>query len=233
MTFAMEKPVMRIINTAARTAALAGALALAACATDQAGPSAGSRVAGRAEGRAEVTRFFLAPDIARGAVFVEPLDPRDGGGPRFAAIRGAVEDNLRAAGFRPVPDRAAADLVAVVGITRALRPSVAPDQSGSRVHGGFGLGGSSGRYGGVGGGVGLGISFGGKRRPRDTAIDTMTLALRRKSDSTNIWEGRAVSDVDASRSGDPADRAFFLARALLADFPGRSAVTVRYPPRAR
>ncbi len=223
---------MRSLSSLSLAAALAGVLAISACASDGFGgrPDRGAPDRG---GRAEVTRFFLAPDIARASVVVEPLDTREGSGPRFALIRGAVEDNLRAAGFRPVPQRDAAELVAVVGLTRAVRPSQAPDSSGTRVHGGFGVGGGGGRYGGVGGGVGLGISFGGKRHLRDTGVDTLSVSLRRRSDATVIWEGRAVGEANVERRGDPAESAFFLAHALFADFPGRSGVTVRYPSRRK
>lgn len=215
---------MRTSSKAAKILALTAALAIAACATD--GPQTGPN----AVGRAQVTRFFLAPDIARGNVFVEPQDPRFGDSPRFAIIRGAVEDNLRAAGFRAVPVREQADLIGVLTLARAVRPRPA-GESGSRASFGFGGAGGSGR-GGVGGGLGLSFPIGKHRETnRDVAVDTMTLQLRRRSDGTNEWEGRAVSEVPVQASGDPADRAFFLARALLSDFPGKTAVTTPYPPR--
>lgn len=204
-------------------AALALLGALAACATESGGPP-------RESGRAQVTRFFLAPQIARAAVFVEPLDPRMASGPRYAVIRGAVEDNLRTAGFRPVPTRDAAELVAVVGLTRSLRPQLAEDRT-NRASFGFGAAGGGGR-GGVGGGLGVSFPLGRHREVnRDVAVDTLTLSLRRRSDATVEWEGRAVGEARAANSGDPTDRAFFLARALLSDFPGKSGVTVNFPPR--
>ncbi len=213
---------MRDFSKTARAAAIVATLVIAACATNTVG--------GDHEGRADVTRFFLTPDVARAAVFVEPLDARDGGGPRFAVIRGAIEDNLRTAGFHPVPTRDAAEVIAVVGLMRAVRPVPVEDR-GSHASFGFGGGGGSGR-GGVGGGVGVSFPLGHRRSVnRDIAVDTLTLALRRRSDSTVEWEGRAVSEARIERSGDPADRAFFLAHALLSDFPGKTGVTTRFPPR--
>jgi hypothetical protein len=217
---------MRMMIGLRRLLAISATLAVAACET--AGPSTGPD----AVGRAQVTRFFLAPAIARATVFVEAQDPRMGTGPRFDLIRGAVEDNLRAAGFRPVPGRDAAELIAVTDLRRAVRPRPA-GESGSHGSFGFGAGGGSGR-GGIGGGVGLSFPIGKHREVnRDLAVDTLSIQLRRKSDATNEWEGRAVSEVPVQASGDPADRAFFLARALLSDFPGTTGVTSPYPPRRR
>ena len=216
---------MRIV-TVSRAALVGAILTMAACATDGGG---GAPLTER--GRAQVTRFFLAPQIARAAVFVEPLDTRDAGGPRFATIRGAVEDNLRAAGFTVVPARDAAELVAVVGLTRAVRPVLA-ESRGSGASVGFGAGGGGGR-GGVGGGLGISFPLGKRKASGDVAVDTMTISLRRRSDATVEWEGRAVGEARTAASGDPADRSFFLAKALLSDFPGRTGVTETYPPRRR
>ncbi len=203
-------------------AVAAGLLAVAGCTSDRAGSAR--------EGHAQVTRFYLSPAIARANVFVEPLDVSIAGTPRFQVIRGAAEDNLRQAGFRPVPARDAAELVAVVGLTRAIRPEL-PGSRGSGASVGFGAGGGSG-YSGVGGGLGISFPLG-KRRSgnHDVGVDTMTISLRRRSDSTVIWEGRSVGEVRTDRSGDPADHASFLAHALLFDFPGRSGVTTPFPPR--
>lgn len=217
---------MRTMTKLARIWAVGATLAVAACET--AGPSTGRD----AIGRAQVTRFFLAPAIARGTVFVEAQDGRAASGPRFDLIRGAVDDNLRTAGFRPVAVRDAAELIALIDLRRAVRPRPA-EERGSRGSFGFGAGGGSGR-GGIGGGVGLSFPIGKHHDVnRDLAVDTLSIQLRRKSDATNEWEGRAVSEVPVQASGDPADRAFFLARALLFDFPGTTGVTTPYPPRHR
>ena len=218
---------MRIV-TVSRAALLGAILTMAACATD--GGGGGAPLAER--GRAQVTRFFLAAQIARAAVFVEPLDPRDAGGPRFAAIRGAVEDNLRAAGFTVVPARGR-------GGARRGRGADARGPAGARGKPRIGcLGRLRRRAVAAGAAVsaaGLGISFplGKRKASGDVAVDTMTISLRRRSDATVEWEGRAVGEARTAASGDPADRSFFLAKALLSDFPGRTGVTETYPPRRR
>ena len=128
-----------------------------------------------------------------------------GGGPSFDLIRGAVEDNLRAAGFRPVPVRDAAELIAVTDLRRAVRPRPA-GESGEPRELWFRRGRRIGTRG-VGGGVGLSFPIGKHREiNRDLAVDTLSLQLRRKSDATNEWEGRAVersARAGERRSGRP------------------------------
>ena len=204
---------MRIASRV-RVAAVLALAAVAGCATDGGSP------------HADVKRFYLSPQIARGSVFVEPADPAYAGSLQYQSIRQPVAAELARVDFPAAPDRASADLVAVVSYQRGLQPR---QPGASPVSIGLGAGGSSGGYrgGGVGGGVGLGFNLGGHRN-RDIAVDTLSLSIRRRSDASVIWEGSAVAQFRADSPRDGVGQAGpFLAHALLADFPGVSGTTVR------
>jgi hypothetical protein len=155
-----------------------------------------------------VTRFHLGQPIARGAITLEPLDPRANGSLEYKADEDAVAAQLARLGFTVQPGLRTAEQVAVVDVQRAVRPSYG---GGSRFSIGLG-GGSFGRGGGVGGGV-------------QTMLHVL---LKRRSDGTTVWEGRAISEA---RTGTPEDEpgplVQRLATALFADFPGVSGRTVR------
>ena len=112
--------------------------------------------------------------------------------------------------------------LAAVGFTRATvgqfrdRPPVS-----------IGLGGGSfsgGRRGGVGVGGGLSFGIGGKKR--DVIAGELQVQLRRRSDNTVVWEGRAMTEsVSGTAGSDPRDGAARLAEAMFKDFPGESGIT--------
>lgn len=204
---------MRRVPTSLAAITLAAAIALGGCATPD-------RFA------ADVTRFHLSQPLARGTVFLEPA----GGaqvGPEERLWLDAVGAELRRAGFALAATREAAELVGVVGVARSTRQG--PARS-SPVSIGVGMGGG-GRN--VGGGVGVNVPVG-KPRSSEVAGTTLTLDLRRASDATTVWEGRAITSASAgSALAQPANLAPQLARALLEGFPGESGRTVRYPPGRR
>lgn len=190
-------------------AALAAVALLAGCATPD-------RFA------ADVTRFHLNQPIARGAVFLEGV-PGAGPGMEDRFWQGAVASELQRAGFTVAASRDSAELVGVVAVSRRTGPRLDKDPA---VSVGLGVGGGGSN---VGGGFGIGIPLGGQRRGEVVAT-TLQLTLRRASDSTTIWEGRATAEATAgSALAQPATLAPQLAGALLADFPGASGQTVRYP----
>lgn len=193
----------------ARAAFVALLLAAGGCATD--------RFA------ADVTRFHLGGAIARGTVFVEP-ESGPGDGLAFRQYAAAVGERLRQAGFAPVATRAEAEFVAMLGVAQATR-SALPGDSPVRV--GVGAGGGGGGFG-LGGGISIPI---GKRKSSDVQLNTLTLTLRRKSDQTRVWEGRATAEArgGTAYAGLP-DAVPMLADALLRDFPGPSGATTRYTP---
>ena len=89
-----------------------------------------------------------------------------------------------------------------------------------------GVGGGGYRGGGVG--VGGGISFPiGKPKSRELIATELGVQIRRRSDGTVIWEGRAqtVADVRAPAAV-AANSAGKLASALFRGFPGESGRTI-------
>lgn len=169
---------------------------------------------------AEVTRFHLGQPIARGEIAVEPRDPTQGDSLEFRSSAESISRALQASGFAIAPNLAKSELVAVVDVQQATRQT-GPERSALSI----GLGG--GTFGG-GVGVGGGVTFpvGKKMVPRATRTD-LFVQIKRRSDATVIWEGRARIDA---RDGTPyASRAAAvdkLAAALFKDFPGISGRTI-------
>jgi hypothetical protein len=69
------------------------------------------------------------------------------------------------------------------------------------------------------------LSFGIGGKTREVMATELTVQLRRRSDNTTVWEGRAVTESVSGKPGsDPRDQAAQrLANALFRDFPGESA----------
>lgn len=170
---------------------------------------------------ADVTRFHIAPPGARGSVFLEP----PGSAPptlEYQNHAGAVASALRQAGFSIADSRAAADLFGTVSFEQASREAAAKRSPITIGIGGGTFGGNV--------GVGVGTSFGvGKKTDGEVNVNTLALQLKRKSDGTVMWEGRAVAEAaEGSRYGPLTAAVPALADALLRDFPGTSGQTVTY-----
>jgi hypothetical protein len=168
----------------------------------------------------KVTRFNLGQPIAPAAVAITPRSPSDGG-LAFSTTASAVSAELNRLGFTiAAPDDASTPLVAVVGLDVTTRPG---PPRGPRFSVGIG-GATFGRHTGFGGGVDVPIS-----RGRESYVDSSLLSvqLKRRADSTVIWEGRASTVMDAgSRANSPAALTHKLATALFRDFPGASGQTI-------
>jgi hypothetical protein len=168
----------------------------------------------------DVTRFHLGQDIARGEIAVETFDVPDRGGPEFQTYAAAVERQLSRLGWKVVsPGRS--EQVALVGIERA--DYLGPPQRGPVT---IGIGGGTGGWNsGVGAGVGFNLGGGGGR---DLVATTLQVRIKRRSDGTVFWEGRAAAQSRADRpEGQPTVVADRLAEALFRDFPGESGHTIR------
>lgn len=168
----------------------------------------------------DVTRFHLNQPAARGTIYVEPARASDGGSLEYRTYADAVAAELRAAGFSPVPALAQAEIVGTLDYTRTTREGIVGGRSPITI----GIGGNTfGRN----TGIGLGTSFGlGKKRSSSTAIDTLALQLKRRSDSSVVWEGRAVQEARVGSAAADDNTVPRLARALLAGYPGPSGRTV-------
>ena len=185
-----------------RAAIVAGAALLASCASTQ---------------QADVTRFHLGQPVARSSVFVTSANPADASSLEFRTYAAAVSDKLRQLGFTAAPSLAQAELVGAVDVTQGTRESLS---RGSGLSIGIG-GGTFGRHVGVGGSVNIPV---GQSKPNDIAVTTLSVQLKRRSDSSVIWEGRATAESRAGAAGTVVPA---LADALFRDFPGPSGQTVR------
>ncbi len=187
-----------------RIAALSTLALLAACAS---GPQG-----------AEVTRFHLGAPIARSTVALVPADPQAANSLEYRSYADAVARELTAQSFIVTDNQAGAAYAGQLGVEQTARP-------GSR-RGGFSIGiggGSFGNGGGVGGGVSVPIA---SARPTDIRTTTLRLQLKRRSDNSVIWEGRASSEAQGP-AGDASRAVPALAKALLDGFPGPANQTVR------
>lgn len=198
----MEKhPMKRTLSIAILAAAL-----LSGCATSiRPGP-------------VDVTRFHLGTPIAGDSIAVEPLTGFAGIGPEDQMYIGAVSAELAKLGFTPGGTDGSPFIAAVAykheshGSMRTPPPVT------------IGLGGGSyggGRRGGVGVGGGVGIPIGGKTV--QVIATELTVQIKRRSDNTIVWEGRAVTEEAGMQ---PTDTAARLAKALFKGFPGESGITI-------
>lgn len=193
-----------------RTLAIGSALALGACATTAP--------------RTEVTRFHLGQQLAPGQIAIEPLpaQPLLGESVEFQTYAGAVGAELKRLGYTVTPGLATSELVASIGVSRGTRESL---QQRSPISIGLGAGGG----GGYGGGVGLGggVSFPIGRSSRGVTVTQLMVQIKRRSEGSVIWEGRAQAAApEGTPYADPGQAVAKLAQAMFADFPGESGRTI-------
>ncbi|WP_188056152.1 DUF4136 domain-containing protein [Sphingosinithalassobacter sp. CS137] len=188
-------------------------LAAAAFATAGCTTTMGSRA-----GPVEATRYHLGAPIERGTISLEPLASTDTISPEYRLYADAVAAELARIGYVPATDSATSDYIAGVAFTRAPigvlreRPPVS-----------IGLGGGSG---GLFGGLNFGIGGGN----RELIVSELWVQLRRRSDNTVVWEGRAQAEaVDGAATAQPSAVAQRLADALFRGFPGESGITITVP----
>ncbi len=188
-------------------AALVLSAALAGCATPGPAP-------------VDVTRFHLNQPIARGQIAIEPTDPADANSLEFRTYADAVARQLSAQGFTVVP-AGRSEQVAQILVERGSRQAL---RERSPVSIGIG-GGTGGWSSGVGGGVSFGL---GGSRSGEVVGTRLSVTIKRRSDGTRLWEGRAETEARADRpEADPRIAVEELAAALFAGFPGESGRTIR------
>ncbi|MCA1748426.1 MAG: DUF4136 domain-containing protein [Parasphingopyxis sp.] len=165
----------------------------------------------------EVTRFHLGEPIAAQAITIEPANEADANSLEFQTYADIVATELARIGFnRASPEEA--EMIAVVDVVRDTRIAAARRSPIS-----IGIGGGS--YGG-GGGVGLGVSTGvGGSRGNEITVTMLDVKLKRRSEGTIVWEGRALRP-DQPEDADRAAVVARLASALFQDFPGESGRTI-------
>lgn len=174
-------------------------------------------------GPVEVTRFHL-PETAmlRGTVAVEAAPGMDAGSLELRSFESAVARELQRAGYQEV----AAGSGSQVAEVRLERRTYRPERNRSPVS--VGMGGSTGSYG-SGVGLGLGIDLSGA--PPQMTETRLGVVIRDRASRAAVWEGRASFVVRAdSPLASTQLGAAQMAKALFADFPGRSGETVLVKP---
>ncbi|MGF1549162.1 MAG: DUF4136 domain-containing protein [Sphingomonadaceae bacterium] len=158
-----------------------------------------------------VTRFHLGQGpIARGQITVEPINLADANAPGFASYSAAVKRELARLGYTLTDDVPESELVAIVDVEQGSPEAIARYP---------GLG--------IGGGAAIGRSSGlGADRPEIVAT-LLEVRIKRRSDGTIFWEGRALDEAPAaSPEAQPQYAVDKLAHALFGDFPGESGRTI-------
>lgn len=169
-----------------------------------------------------VTRFHLGQPIAPGELAVEPRNPALAKDLEFQAYARIVQSEFARLGFRIAPELTKSELVAVTEVHRSWRPT--GEARGSSMSIGLGGGSGGGWHGGTSVGLGGAISFPiGKSRRNMDVLTQLSVQLKRRSDATVIWEGRAESVArDGTPYANPEASVARLAAALFEGFPGRS-----------
>lgn len=187
-----------------------------------AGIAGGCTTTGR-QGPVDVTRYHFGAPLARGSFIVEASSGAMTVSPEYQSYADAVGRAMVPLGFTPAAPNTTSEYIAAVSFTRAGVGEVqrrSPVSIG--IGGGTGGGGFRGGGLGIGGGVGFGLGGGGRQ---EVIVSELAVQIRRRSDATTIWEGRAQTQgvgIDANQPGPTADR---LANALFQGFPGESGIT--------
>jgi hypothetical protein len=172
-------------------------------------------------GPIDVTRFHLGTPIAGDSVSVEPLTAFAGVSPEDQVYIDAVSGEMARLGFTPGGGGTSPYIAAISykhvsqGMVRKPPPVT------------IGIGGGSysgGRRGGVG--IGGGGSFGIGGRTAELISTELDVQLKRRSDRSIIWEGRAVTEGLSGPGATAAVTADRLAKALFKGFPGESGITI-------
>lgn len=194
--------------------ALGGALVLAGCET--ANP-------------VQVTRFHLAQPIAPGSFSIESTPAMGPGSPvapdsiELNIYSDIVAGELTHLGFTRADGPGNSELSVSVLVDRGTRPDY--NAGGASIS--FGIGGASfGRHSAIGGDVGTTVPLG--NRQQHFLVGTrMQVQIKRRSDGTAIWEGRAMTEAKGSApDASPQAAVAKLAHALFTGFPGESGRTI-------
>ncbi|AEG50503.1 hypothetical protein Sphch_2870 [Sphingobium chlorophenolicum L-1] len=171
----------------------------------------------------EVTRFHIDNPARSGTVAIEEMAGNPDVGLEFRTYAAAVDQELQRVGFTRAAEGTKSDYVALVGFRRTFREPNSYGANGKPVSVGVGGAVGSGGYSGLG--VGIGINLSGK--PKGQVVTQLQVQLRRRADSTTVWEGRAQTEA---REGTPASQpglaAQKLAAALIGGYPGESGRTI-------
>ena len=171
-------------------------------------------------GPVDVTRYHLDVPPTRGTVMVQPVAGPKAVTPEYQLYADAVARSLAANGYAAAPDPTTSDFIAGVSYLRATRGVL-------REHSPVSIGIGGGTWGGSAG-LSAGATFPvGKGSSHELYVTELAVQLRRRSDNTVIWEGRAQTEaVQGQPDAQPVMAADRMAQALFKGFPGESGVTI-------
>jgi hypothetical protein len=177
------------------------AVSLAGCSTTGDGGA-------RSSGGVDVARFHLGEPVARAQIAIEPYDRADSARPEYPAVAMAIERQLTRLGWTVVRTVGQSEQVALVDLTQGSRQAIAA-QTSARVGRAVAPSPLSGNSAGI-------------------VASLLEVGIKRRSDGTLFWEGRAVGETrPGAADADPAAAADRLSTALFRDFPGESGRTIR------
>ena len=188
--------------------ALAAAFAVAGCATNPG---------------VEVTRFHLNQPIPADSIELQPSPGIDGRSLEFRSQAAIVAADLAAHGLGAPARPGMSGYIGVMRVEQTSQIGQAKPSPFSIGIGGF----TGGSNVGVGGGVQVPVW---RSRGNVIRVNSLALQIRRRSENTVIWEGRAIEEMPAGAEAGVTAALPGLSRALLKDFPGPSGQTVRVKP---
>jgi hypothetical protein len=174
---------------------------------------------------ADVTRFHLGQPIPHDSLAVVPGAGIDGSSLEFRSYANDVARQFAALGFPTAANPAASAYI--VTVTASQSAGIAPPKS-SGLSIGFG-GATGGSGGGMAGGVSVPVGGSGLSQVFNNQV---ALQMKRRSDNSIVWEGRANMQAAANSPNAPLTAAVpLLTSLLLRDFPGPSGqtLTVKLP----
>jgi predicted small secreted protein len=152
-------------------------------------------------GGIEATRFHLGQPVAKGQIAVEPFDPADANMVEFPAYASSVNRQLTRLGWTVAASNRQTEQVALIDVQQGSRAALTARVGGAAA-------------------IGAGAA--------NSVATLLEVRIRRRSDGTVIWEGRAISEAPAAATGAQRTAAVEkLAEALFRDFPGESGRTIR------
>jgi len=152
--------------------------------------------------RSEAYRVHSGQPIAPSTIALAPVNLANANDPSVRAAVAAVGGELGRMGFTPVADVGHAELLGSVSLSTGTAAELA-------------------------GSVPAALS-GTTLLPPDAPATGLVVEIRRRSDGTVMWQGRAAT-FRQSPGGDPATLAGPLAHVLFLGFPGESGRTIRAP----
>jgi hypothetical protein len=152
-------------------------------------------------GGIDITRMHLGQPVARGPIAVEAFEPADANSAEFATYAQSVQRQLTRLGWTVAATRGQTEQVALIDVEQGTRGAL--QGRGMRI------------------GAGAAPAVGGSPNASATMLE---VSIKRRSDGSVVWEGRALADDGGSDRTALVER---LSQALFQDFPGESGRTIR------